>query len=303
MSKKLGTVLLLLALVLSTFTACKEPRSNAESTSGESGTGSSTTADETGNTPSEKETARAEGNSAGKTPATTLASVTVAPATVPGKEQVRVTLQEGWSFMQVANALANAGVCSQADFYEASKAYTVKSFTIPSSGNRCFRMEGYLFPDTYMFYKTEEPSEVLRKILNNYAAKSGMPSNETLILASILEKEVRSDEHMTKVSGVFHNRLNQGMKLQADSTREYVNNYITGNSLVPEQAKYAPLYNTYKCAALPAGPICNPSARAIAAAVNYQNSDYLYFFFGLDNQNHYSKTLEEHDAQIAQYGV
>lgn len=264
---------------------------------------SSSATHETLNGFSGKSTTPGSDNNADKNQSQATSPVTAPPTTLPAKQEVRVILQEGWSFMQVANALAHAGICSQADFYATCEAYTVKSFTIPSNANRCFKLEGYLFPDTYTFYKTDDPSEVLRKILNNYAAKSGLPSNETLILASIIEKEVRSDAHMSKVSSVFHNRLNQGMKLQADSTREYVNNYITGNSLVPEQAKYAPQYNTYKCAALPSGPICSPSARAIAAATNYENSDYFYFFFGLDNQNHYSKTLEEHNAQIAQFGI
>lgn len=205
--------------------------------------------------------------------------------------------------MQVAQALEKSGVCTAADFYKTCENYTVKSFTIPTSPDRCFKMEGYLYPDTYDFYMDDDPGDVLRKILNNYAAKSGMPSDQTLILASLIEREVRSDSHMAMVSSVFHNRLNQGMKLQSDTTREYVNQYITGNPLVANQGKYAGLYNTYKCAALPAGPICNPSKRAIEAAQNYPPSEYMYFFFGQDNDNHYSKTLEEHEKQIAQYAV
>lgn len=228
---------------------------------------------------------------------------TQAIAQTTQRQQVRVTIPEGWTFMQIANALEQKGVCSAADFYHTAQNYTVKSFSIPSSPDRCFKMEGYLYPDTYDFYTNDDPEDVLRKILNNYAEKSGLPSDDTLILASVIEKEVRSNNHMERVSAVFHNRLNQGMKLQSDATREYVNKYITGNVLVSDQSKYAPLYNTYKCAALPAGPICNPSARAIKAAQYYEASEYLYFFFGQDNDNHYSKTLEEHEQQIAQYGV
>lgn len=227
------------------------------------------------------------------------------PATVQTtqKQQVRVTIPEGWSFMQVAQALERAGVCTSAAFYDTCQNYTVKSFHIPSSSDRCFKMEGYLYPDTYDFYQDDDPEDVLRKILNNYAAKSGMPSDETLILASVIEREVRSQGHMKMVSSVLHNRLDKGMKLECDSTRDYVNEYITGNNLVADQSKYAPLYNTYKCAALPAGPICNPSATAIAAAKNYADSEYLFFFFGQDNDNHYSVTYEEHLQQISQYGI
>lgn len=222
---------------------------------------------------------------------------------VKPRETARVTVPEGETFMQIATRLEKAGVCSKSAFYKAAQNYTVQSFTIPGSPNRCFKMEGYLFPDTYEFYKDDNPVDVLRKMLNNYAAKSGMPSDETLILASIVEKEARSGEHMKMVASVFRNRLKAGMKLEADPTRAYVNANITGNSLVADPGKYAALYNTYKCAALPAGPICNPGAKAIAAAKKPAASNYLYFFFGNDNTNHYSTTLEEHEAQMKQYGV
>ena len=126
-------------------------------------------------------------------------------------------------------------------------------------------------------------------MLNNYAAKSDMPTDKQLIIASIIEKETRSDSHMKMVSSVFYNRLNEGMLLQADSTREYVNNYITGNSLLSgNTSKYAALYNTYKCQ-LPAGPICSPGARAIEAAKNPSSSEYLRVSSG-------SFSAEEGDA-------
>lgn len=219
------------------------------------------------------------------------------------RQIVSVTIPEGYSFMQIANKLEEKGVCSAKDFYETAQSYSVKSFSVPSSSDRCFKFEGYLFPDTYEFYKDDDPQSVLIKMLNNYAAKSGMPTDKQLIIASIIEKETRSDSHMKMVSSVFYNRLNEGMLLQADSTREYVNNYITGNSLLSgNTSKYAALYNTYKCQ-LPAGPICSPGARAIEAAKNPSSSEYLYYFFGNDNDNHYSKTNEEHEQQMKKYGV
>lgn len=226
-----------------------------------------------------------------------------AASQTPPQVSVRVTVPEGYSFMQTAKLLEQKGVCTAADFYKAAQDYRVSSFTIPRSDSRCFSLEGYLYPDSYDFYKGEDPLNVIRKMLNNYAAKSGMPSDETLILASIIEKEARTDKNMRMVSSVFKNRLAKGMKLEADSTREYINKYVTGNKLLPEQSKYAAVYNTYKCAKLPAGPICSPGARAIAAAKNPENSDYLFFFFGNDNDNHYSVTLQEHEEKMAQFGV
>lgn len=237
----------------------------------------------------------------GTTQQTTAAKTT--DKTTTEKQIVSVTIPEGYSFMQIAETLEDKGVCSAKEFYKAAQSYKVKSFSIPSSSDRCFKLEGYLFPDTYEFYKNEEPKSVIIKMLNNYAAKSGMPTDRQLIIASIIEKEVRSDSHMKMVASVFYNRLDAGMRLESDPTREYVNDYITGNSLLNgNTSKYAGLYNTYKCK-LPAGPICSPGARAIEAAKNPASSDYLYFFFGNDNENHYSKTNEEHEKQMKKYGV
>lgn len=230
------------------------------------------------------------------------ASRTASAATSSARQSVKVTVPEGYSFMQIAGLLESKGVCTKQAFYDAAQRYTVQSFTVPASSDRCFALEGYLYPDTYEFYRPEEPVEVLRKMLNNYAAQSGMPSDKTLIIASIVEKEARSTENMRLVASVLWNRLNYGMNLQADCTRTYVNSYITGNALLGDTTKYPGLYNTYKCA-LPAGPICNPGSRAIAAAQNPPDTNYFYFFFGNDNQNHYAQTFEEHEAQKAEFGV
>lgn len=209
--------------------------------------------------------------------------------------------------MQIARLLEQKGVCAVKDFYQVCQSYTPQSFTIPVNDDRCFRMEGYLFPDTYRFYVNDDPQTVLVRMLNNYRAKVGDLSDDTLILASIIEREARSDKHMKLVSSVFHNRLDKRSEfpyLNADPTRDYVNNYITGNKLVKNQKKYAPLYNTCgKRVGLPAGPICCPGLRAIEAAKNPTESNYYYFFYGNDYENHYSETLEEHEQKIAEIGV
>jgi UPF0755 protein len=216
-----------------------------------------------------------------------------------------VTIPEGYTFYQVAALLETKGVCSAQAFYAAAQSYSVNSFTVRSDPNRCYKMEGYLFPDTYEFFRNAQAKDVLVKILNNYYQKSGLPGDDTLILASLIEREARSAEHQAKVSAVFHNRLAKGMKLEADCTILYVEQHIKPNALVSDPGRFAALYNTYKCAALPAGPICSPGRAAIAAAKNPAAGmeGYYYYFFGNDNTNHYSKTLEEHEAQMQQYGV
>ena len=106
------------------------------------------------------------------------------------------------------------------------------------------------------------------------------------------------------MSSVIYNRLDAGMMLQMDSTREYINDAVTDSPyLTGDTSRFAELYNTYKCPALPAGPICCPGERAMEAARNPAESEYYYFFFGNDNENHYSTTYEEHVAAIEEYGV
>ncbi len=237
----------------------------------------------------------------------TTTTTTVFTTTTTARQEVTVTIPEGYSFMQVARLLEQKGVCSAADFHAVCEAYTPQSFTIPIHTDRCFRMEGYLFPDTYRFYVGDNPKSVLIRLLNNFRTKVGDIDDDTLILASIIEREARSDKHMKLVSSVFHNRLNnkrEFLYLNADPTRDYVNQYITGNPLVKDTDRFAALYNTCgKRVGLPAGPICNPGLRAIRAAQQPTESPYYYFFYGKDFDNHYSVTLQEHEDKMAQIGV
>ena len=218
-------------------------------------------------------------------------------------EVVSVVIPEGFTFYQIARRLEANGVCSEVDFTNAAQNYQIQSFPAPINPGACYRLEGMLYPDTYDFYLGEDPSAVLRKMLNNYANKSGLPDYNTLILASIIERETRSSGHMAMVSSVFHNRLAQGMRLQADATIAYVEGHIKQNPLVQNPGQYAERYNTYKCPALPAGPICSPGRLAIEAAKHPSQSDYLYYFFGKDETNHYTKTYDEHLAAIKLYGI
>jgi UPF0755 protein len=232
-----------------------------------------------------------------------------AQATSPPQAQaqaqaaVTVVIPEGFSFYQVARRLEANGVCSAQAFYNAAQTYQAQSLATPHNPNACFALEGYLYPDTYQFYQGDAPVAVLRKFLNNYKEKSGLPDYDTLIMASIIERETRSSEHMAMVSSVYHNRLANGMPLQADATRAYTKNHIKKADWLKNTEQYDAIYDTYQCKGLPAGPICNPSRRAIQAAQSPSRSQYLYYFFGNDNTNHYSPNYEEHKAAMAKYGV
>ncbi len=296
-------VWLLVLLVAFSLAACQD--SGEISSSVVDGTTTTVTTTTTSTTAAPSTTTSSATTTASQPPTSTATTTTA--TTTTARQEVTVTIPEGYTFMQIARLLEKKGVCTAAAFYETCQNYTPKSFTIPISEDRCFRMEGYLFPDTYRFYVGDDPESVLIRMLNNYRAKVGDISDDTLILASIIEREARSDKHMKLVSSVFHNRLNdrtEFLYLNADPTRDYVNEYITGNPLVKNQSKYAPLYNTCgKRIGLPAGPICNPGLRAIRAAQEPTGSRYYYFFYGKDYDNHYSVTLEEHEQKMAEIGV
>lgn len=217
---------------------------------------------------------------------------------------VRVTIPEGFTVLQICQRLEESGVCSGQEFFEVSQSYEPSSFTVPEDENCPYKMEGYLFPATYEFEKNSDPTDVLIEMLNAYRYRAGDLTDEQLIIASIIERESRSAENAALVSSVIYNRLDAGMMLQMDSTREYINDAVTDSPyLTGDTSRFAELYNTYKCPALPAGPICCPGERAMEAARNPAESEYYYFFFGNDNENHYSTTYEEHMAAIEEYGV
>ncbi len=226
------------------------------------------------------------------------------PSSGLNTQEVTITIPEGFTWDLIAKRLEANEICTAEEFYQVCQSYRPKSVTVPADNNRAFVMEGYLYPATYTFKKGEDPQNILIAMLNAYRNNTGATlTDEQLIIASIVQMETRSPIHMAMVAGIIYNRLNNGLPLQMDSTREYINNYVTDNPLLGDTSKYAALFNTYKCQALPAGPICSPGADAINAVRNPAQTDALYFFFGKDNENHYSVTYEEHQAAIAQFGV
>jgi len=173
-------------------------------------------------------------------------------------------------------------------------------------------LEGYIYPDTYRVYNNASVSDIVFKALNNLKnkadskllgdiEKSGMTFHEVMTLASIIEKEVRNKDDMKTVSGILIKRMNIGMRLEVDSTI----NYITGKN--DPGASYKDLeidspYNTYKNYGLPPGPICNPGIEAIKAAVYPKESDFLFYLNRQDTfETIFSKNYDEHLRNKAKY--
>lgn len=177
-------------------------------------------------------------------------------------------------------------------------------------------LEGYLFPDTYFFKKEATAESILKKMLDNFEEKmdarildeigrQNKKIDEVIILASIVEKEVRSQADMKIVAGIFENRLAIDMPLQSDATLSYILDDKIDSHTV-EQTKIVSPYNTYINKGLPPGPIDNPGMNAILAVVNLQKTDYLYFLTAKvngENKVYYAKTFEEHVANKRRAGL
>lgn len=166
-------------------------------------------------------------------------------------------------------------------------------------------LEGFLFPKTYEISDSATADSMIRLMLDQYVTETkgldysypeeaGLNEYETLIMASIIEREATSDNRAT-VSSVFYNRIAEGMPLQSDATVAYL---IDGDP-TPEDLEIDSPYNTYLVRGLPLGPICSPSLASLKAACSPEKTDYLYFYFTEDGKYSFSHTYDEHQDAIA----
>ena len=152
-------------------------------------------------------------------------------------------------------------------------------------------LEGYLFPDTYLFLPFAEMEQIIWTMTDNFKKKAGDVGKDIVIMASLIEKEVPDSDDRKIVSGILWKRLELGMALQVDA----VFPYITGEQKVLlDDLKIDSPYNTYLHKGLPPGPISNPGLDAIEAAKNPKESPYLYYLSGQDSKTHFAKTFSEH---------
>ncbi len=223
-------------------------------------------------------------------------------------QTVKVTIPEGYSVAQIFNLLVKKGVCASSDLlYDALNNYDYSYYPlvnkIVENDNRSFRLEGYLFPDTYEFYRLSKAEDIIGKFLRNTEAKItdediikadelGYTMDEILTIASMIEKETGDPKQMLDIASVIYNRLNKPMKLQLDCSINYIEKYVKPY-IEGDIDRYNSYYNTYKCSALPAGPICNPGVEAIHAALNPSETDNLYFYSDPEGNYYFTATYEE----------
>ena len=171
-------------------------------------------------------------------------------------------------------------------------------------------LEGYLFPDTYYFPIDLNGEEVVKVMRENFEKKiapykeeiekSGKTLHEIVIMASLLEKEVKTKEEKELVAGILWKRLKVGMPLQVDATITYITGKKT-TKIPLEDLQIDSPYNTYKYKGLPPGPICNPGLESILAALYPKESEYWYYLSTPEGKTLFFKTLEEHNLAKAKY--
>ncbi|MEC7821586.1 MAG: endolytic transglycosylase MltG [Candidatus Neomarinimicrobiota bacterium] len=221
---------------------------------------------------------------------------------VNGKQLTKkVTIREGWTISMIAKELdEKLGINTH--FFEDA---THNKNLLDKWGIQAKSFEGYLFPNTYQFNENELPSDIINVMVQEYKRNLSddmlvqmnqikMSEQEVLTLASIIEGEAIYDKERAIISGVYHNRLKKGMRLQADPTIQYI--LEDGpRRLLNRDLKIVSPYNTYLNKGLPPGPINNPGIESIKAALFPTESDYLYFVARGDGYHTFSKTEKQHN--------
>lgn len=231
--------------------------------------------------------------------------------------RTKVTIKEGNTIPEVADSIAKGLNIQKEDVLKVLndktyiqsliKEYWFLDDDVLKSGIK-YPLEGYFYPETYLLNNKEvKVEDVVKEALDmmdeklsplkDDISKTKWSTHQFLTFASIVERESLFDDDRPKIAGVFINRLDKKMKLQSDITV----NYAWQRSGVKVSYQHLTIdspYNTYKYVGLPIGPISTVSLKTMEACINYEKSEYLYFFAKEDGKVIYSKTLEEHNKAV-----
>lgn len=216
-----------------------------------------------------------------------------------------VTIPEGLTLTQIAERVEEAGLANADAFIDAARDKALlNEYGLPTPS-----FEGFLFPETYRFAEGLEARDLVEAMAEEFFERFAevIPEGtspdeliEKIILASLIEREARSNSEMPRIAGVFQNRIREGMRLESCATIQYILGKPKERLLLRDLRIESP-YNTYLNRGLPPGPIASPSADAIAAAFAPEEHDYLFFFARKDGSGThvFSKTYREHQRKIA----
>jgi len=228
-----------------------------------------------------------------------------------------VTVPEGYTMFDIANAIEEAKLGSAADFLHVAQSQTqlISDFAPDAKS-----LEGFLFPNTYEFTRTQSLEEMAAAMVHQFrqvaqqtgltpatSASAGGPPEfdvkKIVTMASIVEKETAAPEERARVASVYYNRLARRMALDADPSviyGELLQGTYSGALHHADMSTNSP-YNTYRFPGLPPGPIGNPGRSSIEAALHPENTKFLYFVSDGNGHHRFSSTLEEHNRNVAAY--
>jgi UPF0755 protein len=223
-----------------------------------------------------------------------------------------VTVPEGWTMFDIADELGRQGICPREEFLAASRDTEAIADLVPHART----LEGFLFPSTYEFTRHTTCAQVADTMVREFrvvwgeidppgstALPVGRTTEDIVTLASLVERETPQRDERPLVAGVFYNRLKIGDPLQCDPTVQYA---IALEGRHDQDVKPADLlvnspYNTYTHRGLPPGPIANPGKASLEAALAPAQTDYLYFVANDQGGHFFSRTLAEHNRNVARY--
>lgn len=228
---------------------------------------------------------------------------------IPAAEQgIKITISEGYSISQISKLFANSCLIDKDTFLAfADKGdFDYKFLKFAKPENMKYKLEGFLFPDTYYFNKGESPESIFEKMLNRFdevvgtqlisKAQSLRTTPLALVtMASIIEKEAVISKERPIISSVFYNRIKENMKLESCSTVQFALGREEYKSVVTlEDIKINSHYNTYMYGGLPPGPIASPGKESLEAAFNPETTEYLYFVAKGNGSHIFNTSYEEH---------
>jgi UPF0755 protein len=240
-----------------------------------------------------------------------------------GSTDHHITTLEGWRIEEVAEYLDSQKIVTKAEFLDAASSFNTSKYSFlpqyqgTSLDHPYRKLEGYLFPDTYEIANHATAPQIIQKMIADFAARipeslsqttNGLSFNQSLTLASIIEREARTDTDRAIAAGILKKRyMTQGWKLDSDVTVQFALGYDKSGAtwwkkdLTVQNLAINSAYNTRKFTGLPPTPIDNPSLSSIKAALKPTTTDYWYYLSGKDGIMHYAKTIQEHSANIARY--
>ena len=222
-----------------------------------------------------------------------------------------VTVPEGWTKYDIATEVERQGICSREDFLHSADDASLILDLAPHAHS----LEGFLFPSTYAFTRRTTCTQIAATMVGQFRSVWGqlisekpgkqLPNDTTLeqavTVASLVERETPKPEERPLVAGVFNNRLRRGYPLQCDATVQYamVRAGLPLRDVRPQDLRIDSPYNTYQHTGLPPGPISNPGAASLQAALSPAQTDYFYFVANDQGGHFFSRTLVEHNRNVA----